>query len=447
MVLALAQFGVILPVVVAICAVAVAAGVGGGALYMPFYVWVTGDAHIAVPLAKITTNGVAWSAFFFNFFARHPEEDQPLINYDVALLLEPLTLFGTIIGVICNLLMTNGQILLTLITVTSFTAIATFEKGWEKKKEEDVELSQRLFEGSPRSAAELCNLTDGTPVTARESSEFQYSGSETASGVPLVKMSLAQQSDAIRKSLAYDARQYPWGKIIILLFSMTCHAASLFAVGGPLQGLCGNFWKNCVLAGNFVVQLLITMIWRRQCLQRQEEKDKIGIAMSFRFDAKTTLVFPFLSMCAGICAGALGIAGGLIKGPIMIQWGVLPQASTATAIFMILFTSSSTILQFLLLGRVELAPGALLWVTGFVGGLVGSHVVKVCLKRHGRQSFVSMFLACIIVLSGLCMAGVVIAKMMEWVPNTTTSRRFTNFCDVAENNSYVTKFYKLFLTI
>ena len=54
---------------------------------MPIYVTVLKDAHLAVPLSKVTTNGVAWSAFFYNVRARHPDNpNRPLINYDVALL-------------------------------------------------------------------------------------------------------------------------------------------------------------------------------------------------------------------------------------------------------------------------------------------------------------------------------------------------------------------------
>lgn len=40
-----------------LCALAVGGGVGGGALYMPIYVQFFQDAHVAVPMAKITTNG------------------------------------------------------------------------------------------------------------------------------------------------------------------------------------------------------------------------------------------------------------------------------------------------------------------------------------------------------------------------------------------------------
>jgi uncharacterized membrane protein YfcA len=120
-----------------ICALAVAGGVGGGALYMPIYVWVMEDAHLAVPLAKVTTNGVAVAAACFNFSKSHPDDPRkPIINYDVALLLEPLTLIGTVIGVLLNVGMTSGQVLVTLVTVLSVTAYKTYVKGFQQRNKE-----------------------------------------------------------------------------------------------------------------------------------------------------------------------------------------------------------------------------------------------------------------------------------------------------------------------
>lgn len=225
-----------------------------------------------------------------------------------------------------------------------------------------------------------------------------------------------------------DSRQYPYKKILLLLLCMLWHGMTLYLIGGPEAGICGPFWKKAILVCNVLMQLTVTKLWRDKCLQRQREKDRFGLCTSsFRFDRNNTIVFPFLSLCAGVCSGALGIAGGLIKGPIMIHWGLVPQSSTATAIFMILFTSTSTILQFLLLGRIDWNAGILLWITGFIGGGIGTHVMRKMLERSGRQSNVSLFLALIIVISGLCMAGVVIATMTGSV-RTDMAISMVEFC-------------------
>jgi uncharacterized membrane protein YfcA len=59
--------------------------------------------------------------------------------------------------------------------------------------------------------------------------------------------------------------------------------------------------------------------------------------------------FPCYSFISGLMAGLLGIGGGLILGPLLLELGLHPIVSTATSNFLVLFTSSSTSIQFILL--------------------------------------------------------------------------------------------------
>lgn len=61
------------------------------------------------------------------------------------------------------------------------------------------------------------------------------------------------------------------------------------------------------------------------------------------------LKFPIYGFLCGILAGLLGIGGGLVLGPLLLELGLHPLISTATTNFLVLFTSSSTSVQFILL--------------------------------------------------------------------------------------------------
>ena len=52
------------------------------------------DPHLAAPLANITIFGGSIANFLLNVRARHPSLNRPLIAYDVALMMEPLTIAG-----------------------------------------------------------------------------------------------------------------------------------------------------------------------------------------------------------------------------------------------------------------------------------------------------------------------------------------------------------------
>lgn len=69
--------------------------------------------------------------------------------------------------------------------------------------------------------------------------------------------------------------------------------------------------------------------------------------------AKSTLVFPALCSFAGLAAGTFGVGGGIIKGPLMLEMGVLPEVAAATSATMIFFTSASASVVFISFGAVQ----------------------------------------------------------------------------------------------
>jgi uncharacterized membrane protein YfcA len=55
----------------------------------------------------------------------------PIINYDLAAIMEPTTLIGTVLGVMLNHILPNWLILLKLVTLLAFITYHTFLKGRE----------------------------------------------------------------------------------------------------------------------------------------------------------------------------------------------------------------------------------------------------------------------------------------------------------------------------
>lgn len=377
------------------CAISVGGGIGGGALYMPIYVFVTKDAHIAVPLSKVTTNGVGWSAFLFNFWLKHPNNGGPLIDYDVALVLEPLTLVGTILGVVLNMYSTTAEVLIMLVCVLFPTAWKTMSKGCEQYELDDEDEESESEEEEDEHLLE------------------DHHAKELALP-PSASASLEELSEEAREMIEEDRRQYPCVKILLMLFVFAVHAGTLISVGGPKAIICGETWQRLVILALAIFHCTFTLCWRRHMLDRQSEREELELPSSFlsySIDARSTVVYPLISGFAGVCAGGLGIAGGLIKGPLMVNWGLAPQASTATAIFMILFTSSSTILQFWILGRLNVGQAVCFWCIGFSGGLVGSKIVAELMKRCGRQWQITVGLAILIIASGLSMSFVSVLRL------------------------------------
>ena len=62
--------------------------------------------------------------------------------------------------------------------------------------------------------------------------------------------------------------------------------------------------------------------------------------------------YPFMSFMAGIASGLFGIGGGLIFSPFLLYQGVAPTKATVTSATCVIFTASSTTMQYLFMGRV-----------------------------------------------------------------------------------------------
>ncbi|KAE9065754.1 hypothetical protein PF007_g28741 [Phytophthora fragariae] len=136
---------------------------------------------------------------------------------------------------------------------------------------------------------------------------------------------------------------------------------------------------------------------------------------------RRTLVFPAVCTTAGVAAGLLGIGGGMVKGPIMLEAGVSPAVQSATASFMILFTASSTTLQFAINGQFpgEFQFDYMAWIAfiGFVGGFCGLKCVGYFVKKYKRESIMVYTLAATIGLSAVAMGFIGLQSTLSDIEN------------------------------
>lgn len=69
-----------------------------------------------------------------------------------------------------------------------------------------------------------------------------------------------------------------------------------------------------------------------------KKKERLGyqfIEGDIKWTLRNALLIPTMFLTAGIVAGLLGIGGGMITGPLMLELGMVPQVVTATSSFMI----------------------------------------------------------------------------------------------------------------
>ncbi|XP_027920508.1 sulfite exporter TauE/SafE family protein 3-like [Vigna unguiculata] len=114
-------------------------GVGGGGIFVPMLTLIIGfDTKSAIAISKCMITGGATATVFYNLRQRHPTLDLPVIDYDLALLFQPMLMLGISIGVDFNVIFPEWMLTVLLIILFVGLSIKSFLKGVDTWKKETI---------------------------------------------------------------------------------------------------------------------------------------------------------------------------------------------------------------------------------------------------------------------------------------------------------------------
>merc|ERR1719183_1540887 len=126
-----------------------------------------------------------------------------------------------------------------------------------------------------------------------------------------------------------------------------------------------------------------------------------------------------MAVTTGCLAGLVGIGGGLIFSPFFLVLGVEPHVAVATSSTCVIFTSSSTTLQYLFTDRIITSLALVYGLANLVASWVGTSFVHFLQDNFlTRKSYITMIVAVGVFLS----AALSVAKlvpMAHWPAHTT----------------------------
>uniref|UniRef100_A0AAV1T6K8 Sulfite exporter TauE/SafE n=1 Tax=Peronospora matthiolae TaxID=2874970 RepID=A0AAV1T6K8_9STRA len=434
---------------------AAGSGLGGGGLLVPVYTLLMSlSSHEAVPLSKATIFGGAIASFLVNVRKRHPlVHSRPLIDYETVLLMEPLTLAGTIIGVHINTVFPEWLITICIVWLLAKTACRTYNKGKKVWKEEaDVDrkvvadivaywrllpyesnfrqfqvtarayLKWKTYKSPDRAEFQLKIVTarscreehDSFSNSTDASTEDEEASSDGDENRPAMTWGL-QDNRAVKfvsvREIAKARRAVPLADMGVLFLTWIGLVLFSMAKGGhdtpSVIGLsCGSaaYWLLTIASFPFFVSVTIYFGMKISRFHTMLQASDYTYAKGDMVWTKQAAIkYPALCTAAGIAAGLLGIGGGMVKGPLLIEMGLLPQVSSATSSSMILFTSSATTIQFIILGSLSVDHALWHGAIGFAAGLVGQLGMSYLVKKYRKSALVIFFVACFIGISGLVM--------------------------------------------
>jgi uncharacterized membrane protein YfcA len=385
-------------------------GIGPGAILVAVFIIVMDfDPKVAIPLSCITGLGVTTLGTMLNMRKRHPLSDRPLIDWDLVLIMEPLTLFGAIAGTYLNKIIGSKFLIVLLVFLLSVIAHNTLKKArkmhhaeelyikrmlWAKQKRRNSQNpilatipSNKSFDGKlaeadppfiPRVHPQSqigSKKSNSEPLLPRigENDEQNDDAGSIQSSVPsdgsysssfqhFIVLRKADAESVKSSIIEEEADPMPQNKMTyIFTMFLGVIAFNVFKGGAafesPLGIVCGSlsFWiveflTTCWLG-------ICTVLAARYLLKRHAIKEAVGfdyVRGDIRWDVRTILFYPIACVVAGLVSGMFGVGCAVLIAPMLVGIGVNPQVAAATCACMNFFTSLAAASSFAVLGSLAI---------------------------------------------------------------------------------------------
>ncbi|WMV42862.1 hypothetical protein MTR67_036247 [Solanum verrucosum] len=324
-------------------------GVGGGGIFVPMLSLIVGfDPKSSTAISKCMIMGASVSTVYYNLKLRHPTIDMPIIDYDLAVLIQPMLMLGISIGVTFNVIFADWMVTVLLIVLFFGTSTKAFLRGVETWKKETI--LKKETEAAKKSGANDAEYKL-LPGDANDAEKKKTEASEPE--VPIMENVCWKETGLL---------SFVWVAFLALQIgkNYTDNCTPLYWVVNLLQ-------VPVALGVSSYEAVSLYKGWRRI-----ESKGEDGT----NFRVMQLIVYCFFGIVAGM-------------------------VSSATATFAMMFSSSMSVVEYYLLKRFPV-PYALYFVAvATVAAFIGQHVVRRMIMILGRASLIIFILASTIFVSAI----------------------------------------------
>ena len=351
-----------------------ASGLGGGLLFIPVLLLILNFyPHEAIPISKIVIFAGALTSFIQNTKVKRPHRNSKALNYNLIIVNTSNLLLGTVFGVTLNKILPNTLILFLLCILLfyySYKTFKTFLKLYNEEANTDLHsMSSQMNSISPRNSNNDIN----------------------------------QPIDQVEREIYKDQFLLRWDKLQFILFPFLIMAILSILRESNIVSKCSLlYWVLIIL---FALTVIIFDYFVLLHIEKEYNYRKL---INFPYDAKdinwtrdTIIKLNAIGFIAGFIAGTIGIGGGVVLGPILLDLGIHPIVGTVTTNFLVLITSSSTTFQFILFEMLNFQYGFLCIIFSALGSYCGTYLVNNYVKNTGKQSFIVLILFFVVVISAV----------------------------------------------
>mmetsp|Transcript_62614 Transcript_62614/g.183110 ORF Transcript_62614/g.183110 Transcript_62614/m.183110 type:complete len:527 (+) Transcript_62614:82-1662(+) len=361
-------------------ALAAAAGTGGGGMFVPLLTSLSGlKPEQAVPLSQVmilSGSIVNISVFLAQRHPKHPS--QPVIDYNCVVLLAPMLFLGVTFGVLINQMSPQWLLLLLLCLSLGFALWRSGSKGLKQLRTEQDSLpnGSRSPRDTPRPVNQRVVFLELTNKNA-----WQLIGIVSVWLLMLVSSG---------HGIAVCSTRFAVFLAVLTLMLVGCTA----------------------MAGRYIARV-------------SPELDTVGgMDQLPRWVSRNNLwsfvQFPVIGYGAGFLGGLLGLGGGIIMSPVLLEVGMHSEAVQATTAVFVLLSSSLATIQFAVLGQH--VWDYVLWYCAVTvaATLLGQHLCEVFVRKSGRYSLITFAIAAVL---GASLLGLLVVGSQRVVDDLSLGRQ------------------------
>lgn len=378
-------------------------GVGGGGIFVPMLNLIVGfDTKSAAALSKCMIMGASLSSVWYNLRVPHPTKEVPILDYDLALLFQPMLMLGITIGVELSVVFPYWLITVLIIILFIGTSSRSFFRGIQMWKQETIlkmEEEKRKFTSSDVNDAIIDS--DYEPLLSHVEK----------SGLDIFLLNLRLKG------------------ILVLLIVWSIFLV-LQIVKNNVQVCSTMYWVINILQ---IPIAFLVFGWEAMKLWTESKERRIQgncehvCEASIEWSPLQLFLCALCGLLGGTVGGLLGSGGGFILGPLLLEIGVIPQVASSTATFVMLFSSSLSVVEFYFLGRFPIPYALYLIFVSLLAGFWGQFFVRKLVKFLKRASLIVFILATVIFTSALVM-GVVGLQKSIYMIKEHQYMGFLSFC-------------------
>ena len=379
--------------------------------------------HEAIPLSKIVIFTGSLSSFFLNLKLKHPNRNSKALDYNLIILICPNLLFGTILGVTLNKILPN-LIIIFLLTILLFyntyktTLMGIKQYNEENENENILNTNNNLNKNSSKD--QINNNNNFNTINNSNNNLNNYNNNQFD---PIL--------DEINKEIEKDNIFLRWDKLkfVIIPFLVMAFLSILRETTALVPKCSFLYWF--IFLSFFIFALIINYISYLHVQHEYNYRNSLGFPYDqkdIKWSFSQSISIALIGLISGFIAGTIGIGGGVVLGPILLSYGIFPVVSTVTTNFLVLLTSSSTSLQFILSNMMNYQYAFVSIIFSILGSYVGTKIIHHYFTKSGRQSLLIFALVLVIGSSALILPISSIISTLDDIEKGIDIFRFNSPC-------------------